>query len=43
MAHICPICKIPYEFDENGEIVECHSANLEYGLEPDSDLGGEYE
>ncbi len=35
MKHICPICKIPYEFDENGEIIECHSENMEYGVERD--------
>ena len=29
--HICPICNIPFTYDENGEQEKCHSDFLNYG------------
>jgi len=33
MKFFCPICDEPYEFDELGIMIECHSENMEYGME----------
>jgi hypothetical protein len=41
--HICPICQEPYEFDENGDMIQCHSESLDYGRGCDTDLENEYD